>query len=59
MKAKDEPTLAPSTDSPAQTRKKARFGRGAVWVRRRDRSCRFRILRRHRHLRRLSRGRVN
>lgn len=32
MKAKDEPTLAPSTDSPAQTRKKARFGRGAVWV---------------------------
>ncbi len=32
MNEQDEPTLATSIDSPALKRKKARFGRGAVWI---------------------------
>ncbi|WP_018900473.1 hypothetical protein [Rhizobium sp. 2MFCol3.1] len=32
MNERDEPSLAPSADSPSQNRKKARFGRGAVWI---------------------------
>lgn len=32
MNQQDEPTLAPSADTPANYRKKARFGRGAVWI---------------------------
>ncbi len=32
MNEHDEPSLAPSTDTPATNRDKVRFGRGAVWV---------------------------
>lgn len=32
MNEQDEPTLATSADSPEQNRKKAKFGRGAVWI---------------------------
>ncbi|MFK0334412.1 hypothetical protein ACIQUB_25210 [Rhizobium sp. NPDC090275] len=32
MNEHDEPSLAPSTDTPSTNRDKVRFGRGAVWV---------------------------
>jgi hypothetical protein len=32
MPETNEPAIAPSADTPAQNRKKARFGRVAVWV---------------------------
>jgi len=32
MDHQDEPTLTPSADTPANYRKKVRFGRGAVWI---------------------------